>query len=637
MTGHVAAQTEQQSWSDGYRRLSSLATLPLSKRSAEVMQLLRDPHAAIRGRAVAIGAVVLSDDQIASFLRQDGDDTLRSCGLEMLMQSADRGVKLGLELLRDPDPDVVLLAVLALDRLCDQRAFDGLRELLDYPCVNVAQAAIVALGHLGDKRILAELLPFLDDVSWLQMAAVQALGDLGDSQSIPHLVKLMSEPLVGSLAAEAIARIGGEKAFLVLADHWMASYDDGINNNVVELMAEVLENLPQKPQTLPIGFVATLGDLVQKTQSDFGLAAARCLLVVDSGGADLHCAIERLAASERTSGDLPDCLQARIDLVYRLLAMDGDAKSWGFRLVARFPGFVSARDLARAVRTMRPGDSVESVVYAIETTPDPCLAEALLDLFLSIEPSDRELLAPALSAHRKTLLEILEQRFAEIDPIDRVVLAAHLGEPVAAVRRLILALKKNDRSKAIPQLCLHRSVLRGLPWNEWVIEDPEIFAPLAASVAVKCRIQDLIPVLQEALVSKTDAAVIRSLGELGDVESIPILINSLSDASQLDRVVILDALGQLGGPEVRAVLSQHAHAADPSEARVAVAALARCAVSEDMEYFKSLARCSDWVVRQACAEALSRFPEAENMDSLLLLAADPVPAVMKSALSAFDA
>ncbi len=123
-------------------------------------------------------------------------------------------------LLRDADDDVVLQAVLILGRLRDPRALEPLHSVLGHADPNVRQEAILAIGALGDARSIPHLTPFLDADPWVQMAAVQALGDLRAPDAVPYVAARLTDPLVGSLAAEALARIGGEPAFRALADHW---------------------------------------------------------------------------------------------------------------------------------------------------------------------------------------------------------------------------------------------------------------------------------------------------------------------------------------------------------------------------------------------------------------------------------
>ncbi|HEY4573423.1 MAG TPA: HEAT repeat domain-containing protein, partial [Thermoanaerobaculia bacterium] len=196
--------------------------MPLDTRVEALERLVRNPSPGIREQALRIGASVLPDSRLTEYLREPADAALRNAGAEILKLRGGRSLPLVIRLLQDPDPDVALQAVLILDRLRDPRALEPLHAVLGHADPNVQQEAIVAIGHLGDARSIRYLLPFLTSDLWVQMAAVQALGDLRSPEGVPHLADRLTDPLVGSLAAEALARIGGEPAFRALALCWPA-------------------------------------------------------------------------------------------------------------------------------------------------------------------------------------------------------------------------------------------------------------------------------------------------------------------------------------------------------------------------------------------------------------------------------
>src|SRR6185295_586913 len=142
-----------------------------------------------------------------------------------------------------------------LDRLRDPRALEPLHAALGHSDPNVQQEALLAVGALGDARSIPHLLPCLDADPWVQMAAVQALGDLRAPEAIVHLAERLTDPMIGGLAAEALARIGGEPAFWALALHWPAGAVAIDEEAMLGLLAHVLEGLPEPPAELPDGFL----------------------------------------------------------------------------------------------------------------------------------------------------------------------------------------------------------------------------------------------------------------------------------------------------------------------------------------------------------------------------------------------
>src|SRR5258708_34775477 len=123
----------------------------------------------------------------------------------MLKVRGTRSCRRAVRLLADPESDVVLQAVLLLDHLRDPRALEPLRAVLGHGDLNVAQAAILAIGRLGDGRSLPDLLPFLDADPWLQMAAVQALGDPRSRRALADPARMLRDPAVRALPARAPA------------------------------------------------------------------------------------------------------------------------------------------------------------------------------------------------------------------------------------------------------------------------------------------------------------------------------------------------------------------------------------------------------------------------------------------------
>ena len=124
-------------------------------------------------------------------------------------------------------------------------ALDPLRALLGHADQNVVQASIVAIGHLGDARAIPDLLPVLEADPWLQMAAVQALGDLRSPAALAPLCELLTDLMLGRLAAEALAHIGGTRAAHALARHWLRFRDELEPEATLGLLAHVLEGLPR--------------------------------------------------------------------------------------------------------------------------------------------------------------------------------------------------------------------------------------------------------------------------------------------------------------------------------------------------------------------------------------------------------
>lgn len=620
-------------WDECVEILERLPMLPADSRIEALERLVRNPSPGIREQALRLGAAVLPDSRLTEYLRDDTDAVLRNAGSEIFRMRGGRSLPVVVGLLSDPDPDVVLQAVLILDRMRDPRALEPLHGALAHPDPNVVQEALLAIGRLGDARSIPHLLPFLEADLWVQMAAVQALGDLRSPEAVPFLASRLTDPMAGQLAAEALARIGGPAAFAALSSHWPAGDVEIEEETLLGLLAHVLEGLPAPPETRPAGFREALSARLHDRSQELRTAAARCLLILGPSAWD-DVALEVLAAAPPVAGGLPVALGRRPDLMARLLASSGEARIWGFHLAARFPGEVPAAELLAALPAVAAEpEQLPVAAQAIAAVRLPGLAPALLDLFLRLPVELRATLEPALECHRTALATALAGRDG-LEPVDRLVLAALLGAPVEEVARGVLELEAPLRPGAVARLFRMEELIRSLPWEDWLTEAPELFAGPAAEAAARYGLSELLPALRERAAAAPSAPLVRALGELGDREAVPVLLTLLTARPDL-RPVLLESLGRIGGASARTVLQTAARGEGP-EVRIAYKALAACAGPGDEALFREAASHPDWYVRLSSIEVLGRGASPENLAVLARLAGDPVPAVAHRALSALE-
>lgn len=618
------------SWEESMRLLDQLPALAVGDRAEAIKLLLRNPSPGVRERALRVGAAVLPQATLAEYLGNDADAILRNAGLEILKLRGARSFSLAIDLLQKADTDLVLQAVLLLDHIRDPRGLEPLRGVLNHDDSNVAQAAIVALGHLGDARTISDLLPFLEADIWLRMAAVQALGDLRSAQAVSPLSGLLTDLMIGPLAAEALARIGGGRAFRALAEHWLR-YDEQLDpETMLGLLAHAAEGLPEPPEPWD-DLRASLSQRLRDPYADVRVSAARCLLVLGAGPEDAE-ALNCLAGAARDAVPLPTCLVPRADLISTLIERRGIQRHWGYLLAARHPQKVAIDDLALALETEDDAQLLPPIAAMLAEQRDPRLAGPLLELYLRQPPEAHGDLAPALLAHSEGV-EAAAATLPDLAPQDALVLSSHLGASQAAIADGINALDDQQRAAVIPQLADRGGVLRLLPWTRWLDRAPEIYADLAARVAVQAGLRELLPALRQALERNPNPELILSAGDFGDRDSVAALLGILGSSEPGLQPLVIDSLGRIGGPEARQALRRLTSETDPGLQRHAFRALAICAGDEDEELFRGAAVHPDWLVRLACADVLGRFSRPENMETLTQLAADPVAIVSQRAIS----
>ncbi len=624
--------TSATSWQQCIELLDELPSLPLEGRLEAIERLLRNPSPGIRTRSLRMGAAAIPDERLKEYLRSDADDVLRNAGVEMLKMRGNRGFSLTLQLLRDEDSDVVLQAVLVLTHLRDPRALEPLRSVLHHPDPNVVQEAIVAIGQLGDARAIPDLLGFLESDVWLQLAAVQALGNLRSPVAVPHLKQLLTDFMAGPMAAEALARIGGLNAFRALALHWLRFRNEVDAETVLGLLAHVMEGLARTPQP-PDGLLEALVENLDNDNDTIREAVARCLLVLANSSTDAK-SLDLISTTHREAAVLPACLHHRKDLIGQLIEDSSIRRSWGFLLAARFPKVAPLDIIAKALQEPPHPDQLGPILRALSKLKRAEIGQAMLAFYSRLPQEQRATMHPILKEHQKTLAAFLQDD--SLSPLDRIVLKGVLHGSSDDLIADLVALSAEQRRKALGELLDIEDLMRALPWQDWLDQDAAANAPVAAEFAARCGARELAPEFRALLAQSPEPYLVRTLGELGDRDSVALLVGLLEPGMPLESL-ILESLGRIGGPEARQALRRATSSGRPQWERMAFRALARCATEEDDQIFHAAIHHTDWNVRLSCADVLGRFSRPENLAALAQLAADPVPLVAQRALSYLEA
>lgn len=628
-----ASQAFGTSWQECIELLDRLPSMASEERLEAIEKLIRNPSPGIRSRALRMGAAAIPDERLKEYLRHDADDVLRNAGVEMVKMRGNRGFRLALQLLKDDDPETVLQAVVVLTHLRDPRALEPLRSVLHHSDPNVVQEAIVAIGQIGDARAIPDLLGFLESDSWLQLAAVQALGSLRSPVAVPHLKRLLTDFMAGPLAAEALARIGGAGAFNTLARHWLRFKNELDVETTLGLLAHVLEGLARPPAP-PEGLLEALEELLDHEQENTRVAVARSLLALGSGIQEAR-SLDQVAGFHREPAVLPACLHHRKDLIGFLIGQPGIQRAWGFLLAARFPRATPAAAVVAALEQPPAPDHLGPILRALEKLRAPEIGGALLGFYLRLPEEQKIAVHPLIKIHRPALRQRMEEA-SDVDAATRVVLAALLGSPQEVVEKELVELPTDQRVRAIHELLELEEVMRNLPWQRWLDEDSAAYSAVAAEFAARVGLRELAPSFRRLARRQPEPYLIRTLGELGDRDSVPLLIELLEPDAPLEPL-LLESLGRIGGPEARSALRAATGSGRPQRERMAYRALSRCATEEDDEIFRAATAHGDWYVRLSCAEVLGRFSRPENFAALAQLAADPVPIVAQRALSFLEA
>lgn len=168
-------------------------------------------------RRLALGALdrlgELTDDELGQAL-QDPDPDVRRRAVELVARRPHLGLPGLLAALHDDDPTVVEVAAWAcgeheqvddvvLDRLCD------LATTADVPLVR--EAAVAALGAIGDERGVPAILAGCDDLPAVRRRAVLALAPFDGDEVAAALTRALTDrDWQVRQAAEDLTRIAAE-------------------------------------------------------------------------------------------------------------------------------------------------------------------------------------------------------------------------------------------------------------------------------------------------------------------------------------------------------------------------------------------------------------------------------------------
>jgi hypothetical protein len=320
------------------------------------------------------------------------------------------------------------------------------------------------------------------------------------------------------------------------------------------------------------------------------------------------------------------------------MKIKGFPRIWGLQLASLSPKGASFHEVMTVIENEEAVQYPEIVLRCClrkiknlrtDKIRNQRLAKALFKLYVRLPITTRPLLIPLLKPY-KTELQYLLNQYTDIDKDICLVMKAFLGENARKVACAIMELPANSRALVLSQMT-NKSVCKNLPWKQWLTEEPQLYAPVAAQIAVNAKMHELLPLLRNVLVSFIHPDIIRCFGELQYREGIPILMDCRRHSPQLLKALIIETLGKIGGPDSRKALHEDIKKLEGKDASLAYRALSHCAIEDDSIIFREAVGHPDWIVRLACAEVFGRFPDAENNDYLTRLASDPVNAVSQRA------
>jgi HEAT repeat protein len=653
------------------------ASADFSAREELILSGLESDHPETRETAIAWAARHIEPQTLARLVARDDQATLRNSALSALERQGPYAIAMVERMLADEDGDVAMFGCLILGHIGTAANAEALLRLVGHANVNVAQAAVEALGRIRAQVALPVLVDLLQREPWLQLAAIDALGELQDSRAVPPLLELASDDLLAEPSMEALARIGAPEAVAPLINLLLVTDPAGLRCALLRAIAAGLERAPSPISLAPAGpsiqadgsesgIYAFLDQVLRGVEScpDNGASGTREDDRHRSRGGD---GTVRSAAALVIAAELEELLP---NVVRWAAGREGAA--WVGALARRYPSVLrpslpgllthpepTVRRGAllslpfttadRAALTERLGDTSPEVrtaaCQALGTLADAEAIPALVELLTGESEEERSAASAALARMDAAALEsALGPLLREGSPEELVlaVLRTLDGKRCPGLANRILQLAQS-RTPAI-----RRAALRLVSGLEGSKAEVLLLRALAdREPAIQMEVLDLLlrrpggRVVETllALLQTGDSLryhVIRALGRLGDARAIGPLEALCQTAPIHEKLEAMAALVRLRSPAVRPFLLESLDVSHPEVRRVAAQGLAALATESDLGLLQRLADDPDWVVRNEAGQGLGRLALPAARRTLLDLARDVEPIVAQTARSALQ-
>ncbi|MEM6426211.1 MAG: HEAT repeat domain-containing protein [Cyanobacteria bacterium P01_D01_bin.128] len=196
----ISRRLESDSSKDRMIALANLRNVPAAEAAPLVRKVIDDKNLQIRSMAVfALG--LKPDEQafetLVTLMESDADYGIRADAAGALGYLGDERAfePLVHAFYEDVDWLVRFSAAVSLGNLKDPRAHDALMKALDSNMEVMQQAAIAAIGEIGDVEAVGKILTFAQSENWLvRQRLAEALGNLPSDKTESALRFLAKDP-----------------------------------------------------------------------------------------------------------------------------------------------------------------------------------------------------------------------------------------------------------------------------------------------------------------------------------------------------------------------------------------------------------------------------------------------------------
>ncbi len=623
---------------------------------------LKDPSWRVRRVAVDGVSKRAAPDAIAALLSSVRENhqnlSLLNSALQVLALTDVDTFSPLVEFLHDADPDLRLQAALALGEQRDRRAIAPLIDALNDTDINVRYHVIEALGKLRaieSAEALAAIAASRD--FFLAFPALESLMQIGDARVVAQIVPLLDDELLREPAAIALGKLGDEAAVEPLVNQLNTTPE------LAQVIAESLTTLYDRYDKL-YGEGKLIADLSRRAISAAG--AQNLLAALDQAspeklrglafvlgwleGPAVDQALTRLLGHESARSDVVEALVRHGSGVTTLLLEQLDTDDLDVRRSAVVAlGRIGDPQATNALIRVLDEDSELTIptVNALAKIGDQSAFEALLALIGHDDAGIRQAVVGALNSLGAPEMPVrIVPLLSDPDPNVResaVKIAGYFGYAECAQPLLDRCHDEDER--------VRRAALEHLPFlqDDRVVdtlahslqhETPRVRASAVSAIA-HVESPEVEPLLTSAL-SDEDSWVryfaARALGGRKSSASVDMLERVVqTDTSTHVRIAALEALGQIGGERAAAIAATFVESGDSDLANAALVALANIAHPSATEPLVKTLRSQQPDRRRQAAMALGQQGNPEIVEHLERLAADdPEPSVYEAAMVALS-
>ena len=256
-----------------------------------LMDLLGDGRHAVRSTAVDLLTKAPDTHQVVrSYLdaTKGAAGWMRDRALDSLKAFGDTLIEPILELMKDSDREIRMMALLVGASFEDPRCVEPIMSLLDDEDWWTRLSAVETLGRSGDKRCVGRLIEMLDDQD-CQWAVIEALGALGDEQAIRPLARFLKHEAVPVRLAtiDSLASFEDPRVLKALTDRLKHDDSQIVRDRCVEVVRTIAARQGKTTDRKQLETMAR-----QKGGEHSTNRLDRLLIEVRrQGGSDLHIAV----------------------------------------------------------------------------------------------------------------------------------------------------------------------------------------------------------------------------------------------------------------------------------------------------------------------------------------------------------